>query len=448
MLTPRCRDFPGTVRLVFTAFLLLPGLLAVACEGTTGEISGAGAGGTYYGGYGGGVGGQYWWDASPAGSYAGQAGLGGTGGVAGVGEESGIGGAAGVGGDSGIGGTAGVGGESGIGGTAGVGGDSGIGGAGGTGGDSGTGGTGGTGGDSGTGGTGGTGGDSGTGGTGGTGGDSGTGGTGGTGGDSGTGGTGGTGGGSGTCCPDGNCICRGSDPTGLTSEDGPYNTDSYNLSGIGCVYYPTDADPPFSAVAISDGYLGSGGCSSFQTGQWGPFYASHGIAAMIVNTGSSDQPSQRAAALADGIAGFKAENNNSSSPLYQKLAGRYGTSGFSMGGGGTTYAASNDPSLLTSVALMAWGPTGQGVTVPTLFTCGSSDGTASCTSHGRPAYDEMPATTPKMIVTVTSGHAGQPSSGGGMQGAWGLAFQKLFLEGDERWRPILLGGNYDDTNIQ
>jgi hypothetical protein len=97
---------------------------------------------------------------------------------------------------------------------------------------------------------------------------------------------------------------------------------------------------------------------------------------------------------------------------------------------------------------MAWTPIGNGVTVPTLFTCGSSDGLATCTTHGTPAYNAMPDTTPKMIVTVPSGHAGQPSSGASQQGAWGLAFQKLFLDGDERWREVLLSGDYDQTTIQ
>lgn len=55
---------------------------------------------------------------------------------------------------------------------------------------------------------------------------------------------------------------------------------------------------------------------------------------------------------------------------------------------------------------------------------------------------------PKMIVTVSSGHAGQPSSGGGMQGAWGLAFQKAYLDGDSRWVDVLLAGDYDDTSIE
>ncbi len=254
--------------------------------------------------------------------------------------------------------------------------------------------------------------------------------------------------GTGACCADGNCLCHGPDPTALTSDDGPYATDSFTIAGVGCVYFPTDAEPPFAAVTVSDGFLGAGGCGSFQTGQWGPLYASWGIVAMIVNTGSSDQPAQRATALADGIEAFKAENMDMGSPLFGKLSGRYGTSGFSMGGGGTTIAAKNDPTLLTDVAIMPWGPTNSGVTVPTLIICGSSDGTAPCSSHGGPAYAGIADTVPKMRVQITSGHAGQPSSGGGKSGEYGLAFQKVFLENDERWRPLLVAADTIEDNLQ
>jgi hypothetical protein len=255
-------------------------------------------------------------------------------------------------------------------------------------------------------------------------------------------------GGSGMCCPDGNCLCHGDVPKALTSDRGPYKTASYTVAGTGCVYYPTDAPAPLAAVAVSDGFLGAGGCGSFQTGQWGPFYASWGIVAMIVDTGSSDQPAQRGMALSNGIAAFKSENTKSGSPLNGKLAGRYGTSGFSMGGGGTTYAARGDKTLLTDVAIMPWGPVNSGVSVPTLVICGSSDGTAPCASHGTPAYNGIADSVPKMRIQINSGHAGQPSSGGGMSGKVGLAFQKVFLEGDTRWRPLLVGAESVATNIK
>jgi hypothetical protein len=254
-------------------------------------------------------------------------------------------------------------------------------------------------------------------------------------------------GGDGSCCDDGDCICREA-PTALSSAEGPYPTDSYSLPGVGCIYYPTSgAEPPFAAVAISDGYLGTGGCGRTQTNGWGPLYASHGIVAMIVETGSGDQPRTRGNHLIEGIDGFKQENMNSSSPLNGKLAGRYGTSGFSMGGGGTTYASSEDSTLLSSVAMMPWGPTSD-LTVPTLIICGASDRTAGCGSHGRPAYGGIADSVDKMLIVVSGGHVGQPTAGGGDSGAVGLAFTKLYLEGDQRWKPFLLMADYEETNIE
>lgn len=350
--------------------------------------------------------------------------------------NAGVGGASGLGGASGgIGGmTGGVGGA-----TGGVGGVSGVGGAAGA-----TGGVGGM-----TGGVGGVIGGMGgmTGGAGGM-----TGGTGGMDPDAGMtepDASAGDGDGDGDCCPDGNCVCHGDVPSDITDEDGEYDVDSYSLSGTGCIYYPTNAEPPFAAVAISDGYLGSGGCTGAQTGGWGPFLASWGIVTMIIETSGSDQPPTRGNKLGEGIEGFKAENENSSSPLFGKLAGRYATSGFSMGGGGTTYAANEDPTLLASVAIMPWGPDDGGDTeVPTLIICGASDSTASCNSHGTPYYRDIADSVPKMRVQVSGGHRGQPTAGGGMSGAYGLAFHKVFLEGDERWRPLLVAADSEETNIE
>ena len=53
-----------------------------------------------------------------------------------------------------------------------------------------------------------------------------------------------------------------------------------------------------------------------------------------------------------------------------------------------------------------------------------------------------------MRVTVSGGHNGQPSAGGGNSGKYGLAFTKLFLEGDERWRPLLVGSMVNASNVK
>ena len=47
-----------------------------------------------------------------------------------------------------------------------------------------------------------------------------------------------------------------------------------------------------------------------------------------------------------------------------------------------------------------------------------------------------------------SGHSGQPSAGRNLSGAYGLAFQKYYLEGDERWWDILVGIDSEETNIR
>ncbi len=158
--------------------------------------------------------------------------------------------------------------------------------------------------------------------------------------------------GAGACCADGDCLCHGDPPSAPTNMPGKFKTAMFTMPA-GCVHYPTDAEPPFAAVTISDGFGGSGGCGPSQTGQWGPLYASWGIVAMIINTGAGDQPQQRGTKLSAAVAALKMENMKSGSPLMGKLSGRYGTSGFSMGGGGTTFTAMKDPMLKSNVSIMA-----------------------------------------------------------------------------------------------
>lgn len=252
----------------------------------------------------------------------------------------------------------------------------------------------------------------------------------------------------GSCCPDGKCLCHGDAPAALSGGSGPYTPMHYDLTGVGCLYYPSDAQPPFAAVAIADGFGGSGGCDSEQIGEWGPLYASHGIAAMIVDSGSGAQSDARGDVLIESIAALKAENGRNDSPLFGKLAGRYGTSGFSMGGGGSSFAAKADATLLSSIAIMPWGAADGGSTVPTLIICGASDGIQPCSSYGTKAYASIDASVPKMRVTITSDSNGQPSADNGNSGAYALAFQKVFLEGDQRWRPLLVGAKSDETTIK
>jgi pimeloyl-ACP methyl ester carboxylesterase len=255
--------------------------------------------------------------------------------------------------------------------------------------------------------------------------------------------------GKGACCASGDCLCHGPDPTMLTVSNGPYKTQSLPMM-TGTAYYPTDAEPPFAAVVLCGGFLNTG--PEMET--WAPLYASYGIVTVIVTTGAADLPDLRAAELLAAVDELETLNKGSSGPLSGKLAGRYGTSGYSMGGGGTTIASGMDATLKTSVGLAPWGGSGSNVKVPTLLLCGEADTVAPC-DMAQSVYTGMPAGTQKMIVSIPAtthfNWFGPTDAGGGTSGKYALAFQKVFLEGDERWKPLLLtkpSSGSQMTNIQ
>ena len=241
---------------------------------------------------------------------------------------------------------------------------------------------------------------------------------------------------------------HGDPPLLLGSGRGPYWTDSYDID-TGLVYYPTNATAPFAGLALCGGFLNSG----IEMTDWGEFYASWGIVTVITWTGIFDLPSFRGWALTAAVEELKGENNNPLSPVYQKMAGRYGTSGYSMGGGGTSVSAQDDSSHKVSIGMAPWAPTGLFVKVPTLHMCGDVDIIADC-SDAEWAYNDISDDIPKMWVML-SGGVGHldwfgPGAAWGNGGAYGLAFAKLFLEGDERWKSKLLniGGGFVTTNIR
>lgn len=236
----------------------------------------------------------------------------------------------------------------------------------------------------------------------------------------------------------------------MTSSAGPFKTAQLKLP-LGTVSYPTDATPPFASVAVCGGFTNTGP----EMADWAPFYASHGIVSIIVTTGAADDPGTRGDKMLAALEQLKAENTKADSPLNGKLdTARVGTSGYSMGGGGTTYASLKTPTLKTSVGLAAWNPATSGITVPTLLLCGTSDSTAAC-NMSMGAYSNIKEPAPKMLVSITGANHfnwfGPTSAGMGISGKYALAFQKVYLEGDTRWKDLLvsqLSGSTQTTNIK
>jgi dienelactone hydrolase len=242
-------------------------------------------------------------------------------------------------------------------------------------------------------------------------------------------------------------LIRGGDPTlDSATNAGPFEVDTLSAGlrdgpdyGTQTLHYPTDAEPPFAAVAVVPGFTAPE--SSIRS--WGPFLASHGIVALTIGTNSpTDSPDARADALLDALETIKAENTRSIGPLAGKIdVTRLGVMGWSMGGGGTLITANAHPELKAAITLAAWSPGERFSTdrVPTLLFAGSSDTLAGGQSQG--FFASIPTTTPKMMYEVDGGShsvANNPNGAGGEVGRYGLSWLKVFLDGDERYRQFLL----------
>lgn len=256
-----------------------------------------------------------------------------------------------------------------------------------------------------------------------------------------------------SCCSNADCVCRGGDPTTSTvNRNGSFRVGSYSLGfrlrsfGGGTVYYPTNATGPLSAVVMCPGYT----ARQSSIADWGPFFASHGIVLLTIDTATTfDQVAQRADELLDALEELKGENTRTGSPLQGKLSRtRYGLAGWSMGGGGTWIATRDHPELKSAVTLAGHNATAGGALtaagsrVPTLMLNGASDVTIlGGLGQSEAAYNAIPSSTPKLLYVMSGeGHFswGTPRTNSNASGRYVLAWEKVFLEGDPRYRKFLL----------
>lgn len=211
------------------------------------------------------------------------------------------------------------------------------------------------------------------------------------------------------------------------------------------IYYPEDAEPPFSMIVFCPGFLSTQGDNA----KWGPFMASHGIVFMIIDTNTtSDSVLQRKAAELDALESLKAEHTRAGSPLEGKLAlDRVGLMGWSMGGGGAWLNGIDHPEIKTVVTLTghhatAGGPEPvRGLTVPTLMLAGTADTAVLGLGMSQPIYEVIPDSTPKLLYEVEGASHfdfNDPAFLDGVPARYALAWQKVFLEEDKRYYDFLL----------
>ncbi|WP_299213205.1 T9SS type A sorting domain-containing protein [uncultured Aquimarina sp.] len=211
------------------------------------------------------------------------------------------------------------------------------------------------------------------------------------------------------------------------TNPGPYDIDSYsesdglpNSSGYRevTVYYPINGTPPYPSIAIVPGFTAGPG----SVRAWGPYYASHGIVAIVIGTNNRNAfPDERATALIAALQTLENENTRTSSPLLGQVdIDKFAVSGHSMGGGGAQRAAVMNANIKAVVALCPWLPTFNRPSLdhsaPVLIFSGQNDPTAQPSQHADIHYDVTPEGTDKLLYEIKNGNHSAANNPAGAQG--------------------------------
>jgi pimeloyl-ACP methyl ester carboxylesterase len=240
-------------------------------------------------------------------------------------------------------------------------------------------------------------------------------------------------------------VQRGPAPTiASTGSTGSYTVMSYTMGfadspdyGAATIYYPTPFEAtPFAALSAVGGFT----TTQSVMVPWATWLASHGFIVINIDTNTtSDQPAQRATALYGALETLRQENTRSGSPLLGHVRTTHmGVIGWSMGGGGAMLAASEHSNLKAVVALSPWGGTAATNSVPALILGASADALSMDMPAG--LYDALPAATPRLLFIASGGStstANTPSGLSGDIGRFGVAWFRVFLDGDMRYRQLL-----------
>ena len=254
-----------------------------------------------------------------------------------------------------------------------------------------------------------------------------------------------------SCATSGPGVAQGPAPSiASLSGDGVYEVRTYTdfpdapEFAEATIYYPLDAPAPTGGVAIAPGFTEE----QRHIDWWGPRLASHGYAVLVLDTNEPrDRPEVRADALIAAVRILKAENNRDGSPLRGRVdAGKMAIMGHSMGGGGTLIAANEQgDEIQAAIPFTPYQPEGvfDRITAPTLIIAGSADRVTPVADHAWPHFLSIPESTTKVYMEVDGGDHYIADSTRGPDlatiGRYGIAWLKLYLDGDERYRGFIYG---------
>ncbi|KDP89874.1 MULTISPECIES: alpha/beta hydrolase [Clavibacter] len=213
--------------------------------------------------------------------------------------------------------------------------------------------------------------------------------------------------------------------------------------GGGVIYTPQDTGKAvLGAVVITPGFTDTNADEKATA----ELVASQGFVAFAIDTlDVYDLPDQRATemlAAADYLTGTSAVKSEVSANDVALL-------GYSFGGGGTMQAAQSRPSIKAAVTLMPYDfppadqpdaqyPAYPKLTVPTLVITGQKDEVAVPAEFGKPAYDSIPAGTPKQYLELKGlGHAAGEHVPVATIRTAVTAFLKRYLDGNSAYAKFI-----------
>tara|TARA_B100000579_G_scaffold159102_2_gene129359 strand:- start:1314 stop:3209 length:1896 start_codon:yes stop_codon:yes gene_type:complete len=266
------------------------------------------------------------------------------------------------------------------------------------------------------------------------------------------------------------CVDLGGGGGGGDSDYGPYEFDSFQQSDgmqVGSlyadvtIYYPIDADLPYSIIILGAGW--SGGQSSMN--DWAYFFASYGVVAATIqyNDPDNDSHQYRSEAILELIESIKLEQTRNGSPVNGQLdTTSFSALGYSLSGGVVQLSAVLDSTLDAVIAVnptiivedcdlctgsdycICLVPEFLDHSVPTLIISGENE-VDELPSYdgmlGSDHYQNTPNTTTKMLYEIANGGHGSaayPSSTNGEAGKFALNWIRYFLLGKETYCDSLL----------
>jgi hypothetical protein len=225
---------------------------------------------------------------------------------------------------------------------------------------------------------------------------------------------------------------NGPDPTSSTGNStGPFavtETAIFGGSGFGGgrVYAPATGGP-YAAIALSPGFTARWSSISWLGRRW----ASHGFVVLGMETITvADQPSSRGSQLNAALRWLTTTSSVRSKVDSSRLA----VGGHSMGGGGTLEALSDNPNLKLGIPIAPWNLNTfwSSVRAPVLIVSGSADLIASEGIHADRFYSSL-GSREKGQVSITGASHFFPQTVNNELARYGLAWMKVFLDGDTRY---------------